>query len=132
MIIMQAPRSGPTLLRQRMTKSSWNANSSAWTIVPSWTSDPSHPATIVSHKLIVQGSGVAVVSATATRTNLTSEVRILRNGAVIGSGTLSSATPVYTFSQSMAVAEGDQIWMEIAAASTVRTITNMAIDVTPA
>lgn len=76
---------GIPLVRQRMNKSGTQGSSTPPVQVINWTSDGTNPATIVSHSLVVRGSGTGTITAALTGStgngSLTIELRV--NGVAV-------------------------------------------------
>lgn len=98
------------LLRQRMVKSGdygGNANP-----VPDWVSDGTYPATVVTHRLVVSGGGVAQITANIAIGNYFGfgrTVQLWHNGTNIGQAVVGGNGTIILGPYTRSVANGDTI-----------------------
>lgn len=123
----------PPFARQRMTKSgSQGSNANP---VPNWASDPTAPAVITGHRLVVQGSATATITASIGREgNGGGTVTLYHNGGNIGSQSwaiFDAATKTITATRP--VSDGDTIHIGCTGVNVAGVITqaNTWIEVAP-
>lgn len=121
----------PAFTQQRMNKSGNYNSGSNFSLeqVTGWVSDGTYPATVTSHKLVVQGSGTVTITAVLDQqtddTAKPGALKLMHNSSIIATGDMTNYQNRQTITVTATdvdVAEGDTVWLQVQTGSSVAAI----------